>query len=285
MTRQYTLTPFQLWRERHKDDAALIRFSGQWTDASLYATRAVAIGYEAFDLHQGTKDKTPDLFKAVAEYGHALILSDDWKSSPFDGISDAEAAQFRKKEMDITLDELRSYLAGFAGGFLQVLGLAPQRFISLMVQQLEAKKAEFHKELAKPLEEWESWAEFIGERLEPYAEQSERDSFNRVFDLREELRCFLHGFERLVVLCESESAPELQLPNIELSTQMLDAVSMGPLRGFIESGDPKLKEILDFLGSQKCFNGHVITNLDDAPDEFWWRHWKVRPKKKNRNKK
>lgn len=276
---------YRLWRERHKNDPALLKFASQWNSAGLYATYAVEIGYEAFDLHESTSSKTPDLFKAVAEYGHALILSDNWHSSPYDGVSEDEAAKLRAGSIDVTLDELLNYLAGFAGGFLHVLGLAPQRFVSLMAQQLEAKKAEFQEELAEPVDRWESWGEIIGERFEPDDEWEEEKAFEKVFDLREELQCFLHGFERLVVLCESENAPELQLPNIQLSTLMIEAISMGPLRGFIESGDPKLKDILDFLGSQKYYKGHVITNLDTASDEFWWRHWKVRPKKKNRNKK
>ena len=279
---------YRLWRERHKNDPALLKFATQWNNAGLYATYAVEIGYEAFDLHQGTSSKTPDLFKAVAEYGHALILSDNWHSSPYDGLSEVEAAKFRKDEMEVTLDELLGYLAGFAGGFLQVLSLAPQRFVGLMAQQLEAKKAEFQKELARPVSRWRSqgpdW-EGYEYGFEPDDEFEEQKAFEKVFDLREKLQCFLHGFERLVALCESEHAPKLQLPNIQLSTLMIEAVSMGPLRGFIESGDPKLKEILDFLGSQKYYKGHVITNLDTAPDEFWWRHWKVRSKKKNRNKK
>jgi hypothetical protein len=221
----------------------------------------------------------PDVVAGIAYYGNARLQIRGWKKLPFD-VPEAERDEWREQDFLPTIDEVWDFLAGAAGGFLEAAGHNPGVVIQLIKKQLAAKTQLMVELASKPLEYYipeqpHSGKEFEGEEWDEWFEASldEFGKHNEVFALREQLHCFELAMEYLRLFC-FEEAPELGLPNKGLFAALSD-VDLNLLIGTFDKVDPKLKTILKHLAARK-----IDVNEEDAPEAFWWRHWKQRPSQK-----
>lgn len=274
------MTAVQQWRKKHQNDKYRIFFADQWSAAEDAITDAMQSGFDAEDWITGVSQKAPDLFAGIALYGYSLYLSNEWQASPYDGSPEEELAALRERSVEPTLYELRHYQARFAGGTLKVIGQNVPVFIDLLYRQVEAKKAEYIELLARPIESYYSPG-----NDDPEFDDFERTPWNEApFKLRDQFAGFLFGLERLRMISTSENIPELGLPNVDFFMKSTK-VDTNDLLDFVESRDRELKKVQEYLAKQPIYREFgPWTNDDLAPKEFWWRHWKKRPVKKNRNK-
>ena len=276
------MTAVQQWRQKHQNDNDRLFFARQWLEAKSAITDSFDSGYDAEDWIAGVRQEEPDLFTGIALYGYSLYLSNEWQTSPYDGSSEQELEALRKQFVRPTLYELREYQSMFAGGMLKVIGQNVPLFIDLLYRQVEAKKAEYEEELStRPIELYAAVDDGDPDFTHYLDEQS--PWINVPFKLRDQFAGFLFGLERLRMISTSENIPELGLPNVDFFMKSTK-VDTNDLLDFVESRDRELKKVQEYLAKQPGYPKGPPTNYWLAPKEFWWRHWKKHPQKKNRKK-
>jgi hypothetical protein len=269
--RQYD-NPLGDWRKANRPDKATDIRINQWLRAVDSASDSVG-GTEALEAWLANPmGSEPDVVQCIADYGYARILIRGWKKLPIE-IPEAEHERWKARSYEPTLEGVQEYLAGAAGGFLEAAGHNPGEVIRLIRTQVAEKAGRMEEWANKPLDYYTP-KDFSDLTLIDDEDIVEYNRFNTAFALREQLQSFELGLEYLRLFC-FEEAPELGLPNKGLFAALGD-IDLNLLIGRLDAVEEKLRRILTHLGE----HGFSL-EAPNAPEGFWWRHFKAPPKKEH----
>lgn len=288
MTMSKEENPFTRWRAAHPHGATTsatnIRIA-QWLRVNDELL-------ELFDMYDddikpwltGVTSRQPDLVAFVAGYGYTRIVTGNWTDLPIE-IPEAELSDWQENSGLVTsLDELRNYQAGVAACIPEMLHVNMDLVQVTLKNQLSLACDELSELAAKPVDaytptEWPE--ESYGDE---YIEQEDQ-KLRRLFDVYEMLYCFESGIEELRIFMITEDNPELHVPNQAFYDTLVSIDSRQPLE-IMQNAEPKLREIIRAWARVKrdIDQGRPFYREDpDAPDAFWWRHFKVREKQTSRS--
>ncbi|WP_369186529.1 hypothetical protein [Streptomyces sp. R08] len=271
LNRRYEDDPLVQWKLRHSPDERTLLAIDRWLDAAIGPEKALAIEEEVERWWHDRSLPTPDLVACVAWYGYTRLMLQDWKP-PID-VPSEEQERWREHRYRITLEDFQTRLAGAAGGFLELAGRDPRLFINLLNYQIDQYLSAL-KELSSLTLDQYTPRDLTPEDILDGDDFMEQRRLDWPFVIREKLECFEWGMEKLRVLCITEAAPELQLPNRDLYDALLQ-IDLNGLLARLHDTDPALKRILTHLAE----SGYQSLDSPIKPHQFWWRHWSQEIKK------
>lgn len=282
--------PFVSWRTQHPStalDAGTEKLIQQW----VRVNHDLLALFDTFDdtiepWLKRRKSPEPDLVAFIAGYGYSRTVTGDWKAMPIE-IPEGELANWDSNTgLFVTIEQLHDYQAGVAGSVAEILHASAKEFVALVIKQLTKLYDELDVLVESSIYDFRpsQWsAEDIGD------EESGREigELDRIFDVYEELWCFEQGIEELRMLMITEDNPEFHLPS-QAFYDTLKLINSHKLLEALDHAEPKLRAVLKLWSSTvMSYSGKPYhrPNDENAPDVFWWRHWKVqeeRPPANNR---
>jgi hypothetical protein len=279
--------PFVAWRSRHPAGTLDAQ-----TDVRIH--QWVRVNHELLDLFdqfdysiepwlKGREKPEPHLVTFIAGYGYSRTVTGDWKQLPID-IPEAQVADWQENSGLIsTIEQLHGYQAAVAGSVAEILHEKRDGVVRLVQDQLKKLYDELSILVVKPLDTFTptQWPqEMVGEE-ETNVEVKELD---RIFDIYERLWCFEQGIEELRMLMITEDNPRFHVPNRDFYDALMSIDSQELLKR-LDRAEPKLREILKFWSTTIMkYSGKPYHRPFDAnaPEVFWWRHYKPRPQQHRR---
>jgi hypothetical protein len=269
--------PFVLWRAEHPasslDAQTEVRIQ-QW----IRVNRELLELFDQFDdaiepWLEGRTTNEPDLVSFIAGYGYSRLVAGNWTSLPID-IPESEQTRWNKDAgLIASITELNDWQAGVSGSVADILHANTFGAIALIHAQLTQLQCELAGLVAKPLAEFAptQWPdEMIGEEEVTW----EIKDLDRIFNLYEQLICFVQGIEELRKIMITEYDEDLHLPNQEFYDALL-SINSHELLETLQRAEPKLKQILKLWDdTTMSYSGKPYHRPYDknAPAEFWWRH-------------
>lgn len=258
--------PLDAWRLSHQEllDTDLWNRVETLDDVRAAIIQAYDIG-QAWSAHTADSSQpVPDLVAYVGYYGYARLLVQGWTEFPIEVPADQVEA-WREWKLGTTFREFYDLnIPGAAGGFMKRALVEPRFTADTIQAQLREKCAKMTELANKPVE-WFTLAEYTQEEIDDQ-ERWDDDRLDELFDLFDQLTCFLYAMPKLTSFAITEE--KFGLPSRELY-DALEEIDLNYLYGRLAETEDKLKPILRFLATHK-----YEVSLDSAPEGFWWRHWK-----------
>ena len=280
--------PFGDWRDQHPH-ASLSRETNQRISQWLEVSHAMLNAFDQFEdeiepwLKGKSKDE-PDLVEFISRYGFIIEVTGNWTELPID-IPENEVEHWDKhSSLVVTMEQLEDWRAAVSGSAIQMLQINTELTISTIKKQLHARYEALAEQALRPLRDFtpKQWSD-IG-WLEDGAVE-ERRQLDVIFKLFESLHCFEQGIEMLRMITITEDDPDFDLPN-KAFYEALVSIDSQTLMEALHLAEPKLKEILALWSTTVMqYHGSVFYQEDEnAPDTFWWRHWKQAAGRKSPSK-
>jgi len=260
--------PLNTWRLSHQE----LRDSDLWNRVEMLSSvqHTISAAYDigqVWSAHSADRSQpVPDLVAYVGLYGYARLLVQGWTEFPIE-VPDDQVEAWREWKMGTTFREFYDLnIPGAAGGFMKRAVVEPRFTADTIQTQLREKCAKMTELANKPVE-WFTLAEYTQEEIDDQ-ERWDDDRLDELFDLFDQLTCFLYAFPKLRDFAMTEESEKFGLPNMELY-YALEEIDLNYLYGKLAETEDMLKPILRFLATQK-----YEVSRDLAPEGFWWRHWK-----------
>lgn len=258
--------PLNTWRFNHQELRDTDLWNRVWTlDSVRHSIRsAYDIGQIWSAYFADRSLSVPDLVAYVGYYGYARLLVQGWTEFPIDVPADQEEA-WREWRLGTTFREFYDLnIPGAAGGFMKRAVVDPRFTTDTIQSQLHEKSAKMIELANKPVE-WFTLADYTQEEIDEQ-ERWDDDRINELFDLFDQLTCFLYAMPKLTSFAITEE--KFGLPSRELY-DALEEIDLNHLYGQLAKTEEKLKPILRFLATQQ-----YEVSRDVTPEGFWWRRWK-----------
>lgn len=233
---------------------------------------------------KGLSKNEADLVKYISQYGFILEVTGNWTEHPIDIPADQLEEWKKHSGVLVTMEQIESWRAGIAGGVGRMLQLN----LSLTVQTIKNQLHQRYEALAdmstQSIRKYTPTQWDPDEIGEDYTGQ-EIERLDRIFEAYEELYCFEQGIEMLRMIMITEEAPKFNVPSKEFYDALV-SIDSQTLMEVLHLAEPKLKEILTLWSTMLMeYSGRTYYREDpEAPDTFWWRHWKVPVRQKPKNK-
>lgn len=261
--------PLSQWQFKHPE----LRDTQQWHhvemlgDARFDVWEAISLE-EKWEAWQNDMSKPlPDLIKCIGLYGHMRMLIHGWEEFPIPVVAGEEQA-WRDGGLGASLQEFREqWIAGVAGGFLELANHDPQQAVHIIKEQLRIKLEMLLELVDKPLD-WYTPKHF---EAYDYDEQlADDDRRDKPFQLLDDLAGFRYALPKLRMFCITEEDAELGLPSPKLYQALME-IDLNEAIATMQKAEAKLKPILQHLADH-----NDSARIRTAPKSFWWRHWQAK---------